>query len=170
MKKMFGIVLAVFAMFGTVTATAGDIYITGQATYTDNDDLDNSNGAGVGIGYSFTEWFAVEATYDYLGVGKEADGFKFDGNSIGVWAVADPTITKIGSMPLKAIGRVGVTRTELNSNEGDVDDTNLAYGVGLGLGVTKNVDVLAGYTWRTVDVGGADLDMGTASVGLKYTF
>jgi len=167
MKKIFGIVLTVIAMVSMVsTASASDFYVTGNVANTHiNNESGSVNGGGVGVGYDVTSWLAAEVTYDYIG--KE-DGVT--AQSAAVWAVVDPTVATIASMPLKVTGRVGYARNKFACCGGAIYDTGLAYGAGLALGVTDNLDVTVGYTRREVTVGVSDFDLDTVNLGAKYSF
>jgi opacity protein-like surface antigen len=169
MNKIFGIVLAVVATIGMVsTASASDFYVTGNVadTHVKGDSAfsnESETGGGIGIGYDINSWLAVEATYDHL-----ADEGGSRVQSGAVWAVVDPTITTVANMPLKATARAGYAYTDISGND-SFSDTQPAYGVGLALGVSDNMDVTVGYVRRT-NVGRDDVDLDTASLGVKYSF
>lgn len=163
MKKMFGIALAAFAMIGT--ASASDFYVTGnvtdthvksEAAFSRNSEL----GGSAGLGYDINSWLAVEGTYDYV---------KMYGSRVqsgAIVAVVDPTLITVAGVSLKAVARAGYAYTLVQN---DTSDTEPTYGVGLALGITKDMDVIAGYTRRT-NVGNEDVNLDTAALGLKYTF
>lgn len=175
MNKIFGIVLAVAVsvMGFTSTASAGSYYATAQVTDTDYDanglDLGNGTGGGVGLGMNFNTWLAAEVTADYLG-SENFNGVSFNGRSAGAWLVVDPTIARPGGMPLKVTARVGVTRTKLTTDFGNFYDTDPAYGAGIALGVSNQVDVTLDWRHRSMDLPGGDIDFHTVGLGAKYTF
>lgn len=177
MNKFFGIVLAVIAMVATSSAMAGGLYVTGHASNSDIDvegtKLDLTTGGGAGLGLGLTDWLAAEVTYDYLGSGDIAvgeDTVSYKANSVVAWAVANANITKIGGMPLDVTGRVGYGHTKVESNVGDVSDDHLAYGVGLSLGLTKNLATYVDYRILDTEPEGVDADFRTVNVGIKYSF
>lgn len=176
MNKIFGIILAVVAMVGTTTASAGKVYVTGQVAHNnwDVDDvggLDSTYGGGLGVGYNINKWLAVEATADHLG-SDIIDGTKYQARSAVAWLVVDPTITTIGKMPLKVTARVGYAKTKIATSNGNETDSDPAYGVGVALGVAKNTEVFVDYRRRTVDIDNSDetVEFKSANLGVKYTF
>ncbi len=189
MNKTFGIILAVVATFSAGSAFAGDVYVTGAVTGTDlgvsdgnTSGFDRTIGANIGIGMNINEWLAVEGTYDYLGSNDftyqgQYDNFSnnnavssnYDARAFTGWVVVDPTVVTIASMPLKVIGRVGYANTKINYDGGSVSDNQLAYGAGVGLGVTKNIDVVLDYRVYEIN-NNANVDLNTIGLGAKYTF
>ncbi len=173
MNKTFAIILAMSVMIFGSTAYAG-AYITGQASNTnfdfgDGGDIDSTFGGGVGVGFDLSSWLAIEATADHLGSDIES-GTKYQTRAATVWFVVDPTIAKIGSMPLKVTARAGYARTEFKFSGGEITDSDPAYGAGVALGVSNNTEVFLDYRQRSIESGGETLDFQTTNLGLKYTF
>ncbi len=173
MNKIFTIIVAMVMMVGT--AHANDFYGTGSITRSDIDvnstHFDITTGFNVGGGMNLNNWLAVEGTYSQSG---EASAFGINGDvkTIGAWIVADPTIIKINKMPLKFIARVGAVYNNVYiHNSTNVYDTGMAYGAGLGLGVSKRLDVILDYRTMDVDlVPGAELQVDTVGLGVNYYF
>ncbi len=174
-KLILAAVAALFAFAGA--ANAGGLYGTVKASMTQteigNFEADDVYGGGVGIGYNLMDWVAVEGTWDYLGE-DTVSGIDVEGKSYGGWVVVNPTVATVGNIAIKPTARVGFVNTELSGGGLSINDTALAYGAGLALGVTENVDVLAEWTRRTIDqdaFGGADdIDFDTYSLGIKFNF
>lgn len=175
MKKFIFAAIAAFAVAGV--ANAGGFYgtVNGSVTDYNEDDVDNTYGGGVGVGYNLTDWVAAEVTYDYLG--KESiGGTDVTTTSYGVWGVVSPTVATVGGVDVKALARVGYVNTEVDPDGFDsVDDNALAYGAGLGFGVSENLDIVAEWRRRSIDgdqigAGADDADFDTYSLGLKYNF
>ena len=176
MKKILGIVLMASAMIMTNAAVAGGLYVAGHVSSTkvdvDGEKLDSTAGVGLGLGYGVTNWLSAEITHDYLGnddiaVGEE-DVVSYKTYSTVGWIVANPTITKIGGMPLKAVGRIGYGHTKVESNVGDISDDHPAYGVGFSLGLSKSIDAYVDY--RVLDTDVDDAEFRIANIGIKYSF
>jgi len=170
MNKIFGIVLAAFFAVGMIgTASASGLYVTGNVadTHVKGENAfsgDSVTGGGVGVGMNIIPNFlAVEATYDHL---MNKDNVRIQ--SAAVWAVIDPTITTVAGMPLKATARAGYAYTDV-SDGANFSDADPAYGVGLALGVSSNMDVVANYTRRT-NFSSEDVNLDTASIGVKVGF
>jgi len=168
MNKLFAIVLATFAMIST--ATASDIYVTGQVNHTRTaDTIHHTTGGGLGIGYNFNNWLAVEGTYENLGKESQS-GTSYTIRSTGAWVVVDPTLFKVAAMPVKALGRLGYTYTAVNTtNYGSDYDVRPAFGAGLALGITTNMDVTLEYRFRDFTTNG-DVNLDTMALGLTYNF
>jgi len=175
MKKMIFAALAVFTLAGVANAEGFYGTVKGSVTQTEigNFEADNVYGGGVGIGYNLTDWVAVEGTWDYLGE-DTVSGIDVEGKSYGGWVVVDPTVATVSGIAIKPMARVGFVNTEVSGGGLSINDTALAYGAGLGLGVTENVDIVAEWTRRVIDkdaYGGVDdIDFDTYSLGLKYNF
>jgi len=170
MNKIFAIVLVTMTMIGTASA---DSYLTGSATRSDinvdGNSLDKSTGYVVGYGFGINNWVALEATYGQSGrVLSDAAEVK----TLGAWLVVDPTIFKIGSMPVKAIARAGFVYNNVNVHSGaNAYDTGYSYGGGFGLGITRNIDVVLDYRVMDIDVAtGVDGQFDIVGLGLKFNF
>ncbi len=167
MKKIFSMGFAAIMAVGMFsTAMADSFYVSGSATHSGEGKsafgADTIHGGNIGLGYDVSSWLAVEADYDYFG--------KVDGTALKaytVWTVADSVFTKIGSVPVHAIVRVGYTGVQVG--EGRVNNKGVAYGAGLGFGVSENVDIIVDYRFRDIDTDGS-VDMSTAGLGVKYGF
>lgn len=176
MSKFILAAIAAFAISGV--ANAGGLYGTLKGSRTSPDvqgvNTDAVYGGGVGVGYNITDWVAVEGTWDYLGE-DDFFGTDIEAKSYGGWAVLSPTVATFGSVAIKPMVRVGFVNTELSGGGASIDDTGLAYGAGLGFGVSENMDILAEWTRRTIDgdaigAGADDIDFDTYSLGVKYNF
>ncbi len=178
MKQIFAILFAMVMMVGTAHAYKPVDYVTGSVTRSDVDvnnvNLDHTTGFSVGAGKNIHDkWLALEATYAQTGevtIGGTDIG---EVKTIGVWIVADPTIIKINTMPVKFLARVGGVYNNVNiHNSPNVYDTGLAWGAGIGLGVTKHLDVILDYRSMDIDtpIAGVDLEVDTVGLGLVYNF
>ncbi len=185
MKKIFAILFATFAMVGLAQAGAGHspTYVTGAVTSNDLDNnpgmhIDKTTGWTLGAGHDIygKKWLAVEGTYGQSGELKGSaphyGNVEGEIKTIGVWIVADPTIFKINHMPVKAIARVGGVYNNVNLHgQPNFYDTGLAYGAGIGLGITKKIDVILDYRVMDIDiVPGQDLDVKAVGISLNYSF
>ncbi len=182
MNKIFAIVIGMVMMVGTAHAYKPVDYVTGTVTYNDIDldvngfgtvNIDKTVGVTVGAGKDiFKNWLAVEGTYGQTGEASIGGTDLGEVKTIGVWLVADPTIFKINHMPVKAIARVGGVYNKVNTHGlGNFYDTGMAYGVGVGLGITKKLDVILDYRVMDVDlVSGVDLNIDTVGLGVNYRF
>ncbi len=164
MKKIFSMGFAALMTVGMFGAAMADgFYVSGSVTHSGEGTTafgeDTIRGLGAGVGYDLSSWLAVEANYDYFG----KPGTILKGYTASV--VVDPVLVNISGMPVHGIASVGYTAVQIG--EGGIDDAGVAYGVGLGFGVTENVAVIVDYTFRDFDSDG-DTDFSTAGVGIKY--
>lgn len=178
MKKILAILFAMVMMVGTAHAYKPVDYVTGSVTNSDVDvngtKIDSTTGFSVGAGKNIhNKWLALEGTYSQTGEIEVGGNDVGEVKTIGVWIVADPTIIKINTMPLKFLARVGGVYNNVNVHNGqNAYDTGIAWGAGVGLGVTKHLDVILDYRTMDIDtpISGVDVGVDTVGLGLVYNF
>ncbi len=181
----------------SIPAIAGNVYVGATLNKTDINtklsmdgtpitefDLDNSEGYGLTLGYNMNSYTAFEYEISEFGsntanIGPYDDNpVHWDSRAQTAWVVFDPTLFKIGNMPLKLTVRLGVAYTKIDTNYGTVSDTGSAIGGGFALGVTNNLDLILDCRSRDVskvlDVYGYDIGLDTRvqsyNIGATYRF
>ncbi len=175
MKKIFAlgmIFLSSVAFAGTpymgarLSETETTISVDGYGNIATDD---TTTGFGLFGGYNFNSIFATEISWDYLGKKDNVEG-----SSFGAWVVATPTLMTIKSIDVKPIARIGVTNTQLRESFIELNDVGLAYGLGMGIGINKTVDMFVEWTRRELNdqlLGvGIDSQFDTYSIGTRFNF
>ena len=146
MKKIIaGLVLS--AALIPINAQANELIfgVKGGIHKVDASNFDPAPLVSAQISYEFLDLAVADIAVE-LEVGKSLSDGEFDG--LGV--KEDFSVTTAGlylsartAGPIYAIGRIGVANTELDFDFGDVDETGIAVGAGLGfsLGVRTEVEL-----------------------------
>lgn len=154
----------------------------------------------IGLGYSFTENFSAEVGYTDLGETSVTTNSPVTGTVSGSTVTIDGTLTTDaagffvglrGDLPVSdsvnLFARAGLLNWESDGSftgsitiDGTVytgtssaelaDGTDPYFGIGADWKVADSVSVNAQYTLYKLDYDGADLDVDTLSLGVRYAF
>ncbi len=167
MKRILYVAVALVAamVFFAPSADAG-IYVGGSIIQTSLD-VEESNfdeddtGIKVFGGWTLFKFLGLEAGYYDMG-SPENNQIKADLTAFGLSARG---ILPVGK-PLELFAKVGYMAWDLESNQGDNDDTDLTYGVGAAWVFGGHISIRAEY--EILDVDGADVDL--FSLGAAFRF
>lgn len=171
--------LAVVCAIGTglaMSTASADPYIGAKLGYAWIDDVcyqescsDDDLGAGLFLGYDFTDYFSLEAGYDYLGQYESSfkDGSRFSEHTLSAY-----TLTPKGSYPinekLDLFAKAGIAYLDYS----DQNDSVFTGGLGAEYQFTKNLAARLEYQYYAdlEDNHVEDLSSSFLSVGLTYFF
>jgi OOP family OmpA-OmpF porin len=139
MKKL--VMLASTLLVLSPQVVQAEAYIGGKLGYTwlegscetDSSCSDDGGAGGIYGGYNFTDMFALEAGYDYLGDFKTATATTPLDDTMKAFTLAPKFTIPMGSFDL--FGKIGAAWVDY----GDVSDTNLLTSIGAEYGFTENV-------------------------------
>lgn len=124
-----------------------------------------TNSYGVYMGKRYTELFAVEFEYSYLGTFSSPTG-------VGHYQAA--SLTGVHHVDIgwgELVGKLGLAHTHTNLNGSSANQIDLTYGIGWQLSLNRDLDLrIAGDRYQ-VSIPGASKNTATvANVGVAYRF
>ncbi len=168
MKKLTWRLFGLLLLAGLATTPAlADFNVGASVTDTrieeDDFDADDNNWKIFG-GWRFLKFFGVEAQYvDFGDFSERISGSQFDAeaSSVDVFAVGSIQFWRVD-----LFGKAGYSFWDVETNLGDDDGTDFAWGVGGAFRITKRIWVRGEYELYEFDT--ADTEMASLGVDIRF--